>query len=151
MAVTKEIPANEALRTGYHAHYVRLGGERRRLTSFDPFNVPPATRGGEGREAEIARWLTADVPSELRDAQFDVATLLAKIEDLRDALWMTQRNMIEAESRAYEAENAGALGELAARFALLHLSAAALVRQNETLRAAVARCEREHGTRRAER
>jgi hypothetical protein len=92
------VPRNTARDTGYHAHHGRLGGARGRFTSFDPLG--PSLAAGDGapggmtdhdhadsrpsrREQEIAAWLTADVPGELRDAQFDIATLLAKIEQQR--------------------------------------------------------------------
>src|SRR6266536_803430 len=153
------LPRNTAYDTGYRDHYVRLGGTRGRLTSFDPLG--PGLAAGDGapggmidhdhaagrpsrREKELAAWLTTDVPDELRAAQFDIATLLAKIEELRDALWMSTRNMIEAGHRAYEAEREGALGELAARYATLTLAAAALEHENAILRAAAGICNRDH-------
>lgn len=96
------------------------------------------------REKEIAAWLTHDVPPELREAQFDIATLLAKIEQMRDSLWMSTRNMIEAEHRAFEAEQNSQSGRLAELLAVSRLDAASLARKNEMLAAAVALCEREH-------
>jgi hypothetical protein len=155
------VPPNPALSTGYHAEYVRLAGERRRFSSFDPLG--PGLAAGDGaqggmhdadhaagrpsrRERELAAWLTAEVPEQLRGAQFDIATALAKIEQLRDSQWMATRNMLEAERRAYEAEQRareteeeGALGRLASRYAILSLAAAALERENALLRAAA--CE----------
>lgn len=146
-----ESPRNPARDTGYHARYVRLGAARRRFTSFDPLG--PGLAAGDGapggmtdhshaagrpsrREQEIAAWLTADVPDELLGAQFDIATLLAKVEQLRDSAWMSTRNMIEAERRANAAEGEGACRDLASRYAVLKLSVEVLERQNAVLRAA---------------
>jgi hypothetical protein len=131
------IPPNPAAQTDYHAHYVRLATARGRLTSFDALGpgLAAADMGVPGgmidqdhavgrpsrREQEIAAWLTAEVPDELFGAQFDIATLLAKIEELRDAAWMGTRNIIEAEHCAYEAEQiahqspSGQLADLLAR------------------------------------
>lgn len=130
----RTVPENTAYRTGYRDHYVRLGGERGRHTSLDPFNGTGTT----GREEEIAAWLTRDVPPELRDARFDVATLLAKIEEMRDALWMAERNMIEAGRRAHEAERRAGIPELAGLLAASRLDAANLRHQNEVLAAVIA-------------
>jgi hypothetical protein len=146
----RAVPENTAHRTGYHDHYVRLGGARRRFTSFDPLG--PGLASGDGapggmidhafdsgqpsrRETEIACWLTADVPDELLDAQFDIATLLAKIEELRDALWMSTRNMIEAEHQACEAQRNSHAHQLARLLAVSRLDAANLRRRNEMLAA----------------
>jgi hypothetical protein len=155
----RPVPENTAHRTGYHAHYVRLGGACGRFTSFDPLG--PGLAAGDGaaggmvdhdhaagrpsrREKELAAWLTRDVPPGLREAQFDIATLLAKIEQLRDVLWMAERNMIKAEHRAHEAERNSYAAQLAQLLAVSRLDAAALERRNEMLAAAVALCEREH-------
>jgi hypothetical protein len=158
MSHPQDVPENTH-RTGYHAHYVRLGGERRRFTSFDPLG--PGLAAGDGacggmidhafnsglpsrREQEIASWLTADVPPDLLGAQFDIATLLAKIEELRDTLWMSTRNMIEAEQRALAAERNPPARTLAGMLAVSRLESASLARRNEMLAAAAALCEREH-------
>ena len=132
------IPANRAAGTGYHARYVRLGAARRRITAFAPLGpgLAAADMGVPGgmidqdhaagkpsrREREIvASWMEADVPPELEAAQFDIATLLAEIERLRDADWMATRNMIQAEHRAHVAEQmarkapSGQLADLLAR------------------------------------
>jgi hypothetical protein len=129
--------------TDYHSQYVRLGIQRRRLTGFDPFDERNS-RGDGHREAEIARWLTADVSSELLDAQFDIATLLAKIEALRYGLHLAQRNMLEAEHRAEEAEHTSTAGRLAELLAVSRLDAAALARRNEMLADGVALCQQTH-------
>lgn len=125
--------------TDYHAAYVRLGGARRRFTSFDPLG--PGLAAGDGRqggmideahaagkpsrrELEIAAWLDRDVPPELEAAQFDIATLLAAVENLRYLDGLATRNMLDAEHRAHEAERLAAetpAGKLAGLLARAYL------------------------------
>jgi hypothetical protein len=150
-AAAPVIPANPAAKTDYHAHYVRLGTARRRITAFAPLGpgLAAADMGVPGgmidqdhaagkpsrREQEIvASWLDADVPPKLETAQFDIATLLAEIERLRDADWMATRNMIQAEHRAHEAEQMARQspsGQLADLLARAHLRIAYLERMLE--------------------
>jgi len=150
-AAAPVIPANPAAKTGYHAHYVRLGTARRRITAFAPLGpgLAAADMGVPGgmidqdhaagkpsrREQEIvASWLAADVPPELETAQFDIVTLLAEIERLRDADWMATRNMIQADHRAHEAEQMARQspsGHLADLLARAHLRIAYLERMLE--------------------
>jgi hypothetical protein len=145
------IPANPAAETDYHSHYVRLGAARGRITAFAPLGpgLAAADMGVPGgmidqdhaagkpsrREQEIvASWLDVDVPPELETAQFDIATLLAEIERLRDADWMATRNMIQAEHRAHEAEQMARQspsGQLAGLLARAHLRIAYLERMLE--------------------
>jgi hypothetical protein len=129
--------------TEYYQHYVRLAGERCRFSALDPFGSGLAVGDGRmggmldedfdaglpsRRELEVAAWLTADVAPELRDAQFDIATCLAKVEELRYQHGLGTRNMLEAEHLAHE---------YAAMLAVARLDAAALRQELDAARAEV--------------
>jgi hypothetical protein len=144
----------------YHAAYLRLAQQNRRFTAFNPLKSglgkDDGRMGGMAdanfdaggpsrRELEIAAWLSrTDLPPELAEAQFDIATLLYALEDQRASAKRATGYMLEAEQRAHEAENTGALGELASRYAMLRFAASNLERENTVLRAARDLCTREH-------